>query len=616
MAAEERYLEEQRKNWAYYHFHSSQWSMRLEKLDEEQKRAGAEALLQKWGAWYDGLTSVYTSIYTSVLNEQNDPCQLSSPPWGDDGRVKQAFLEYHWLTDERDEARERHEVQRVLDVLSQKTRVLEKKDREEWEAWLLNGWFPQLRNQRLSSEEQESCGLMVLRLLLGGLFRLTKQYDEEIGTSQTDYRVKVLCLFAALLDFPGWHWQDLFYRVEGAKDILQKIFAKDIEHRSDKPPIRSSMVLREEGKGTAEERFFIQLQDAIENEKIMTVDRMRAQIVGRRHPFRGWIYEWMALAYAIGPEWLAICVAQGENPFIVESICDHPLFAHDLRLLQALAERAGVWGRMEVAHHLLGLLKNRHLRLSFRLLIYHHLYKVTEKLFELDRTDIVLWLFDQWLPWRNTDDHVNIGWLGKIVGQALAKSANSTLVRELFRVWEPVNIKDQRLERILIAVREALSTREELLAEWNKGIVRLWLSQVLKKEGMKGSNLHEPFTFLENAVIPVLIERYAKKKNLLMVMRGLCHRWDRIETEWFSSKQQEAQRRNRIMAAILVGVFVLVNLEEADLGEKLGVETVLCMVGWIVKDERFWTNRSGSFPPEKPGYVREIERAILLSQQE
>lgn len=270
---------------------------------------------------------------------------------------------------------------------------------------------------------------------------------------------------------------------------------------------------------------------------------------------------------------------------------------------------------MEVAHHLLGLLKNRHLRLSFRLLIYHHLYKITQKLCELNRTDIVLWIFDRWLPWRNTDDRVNIGWLGKLVGQALAKTANPTLVRELFRVWKPVYIMDHRLERILIEVREALNTREELLAEWNKGIVRLWLSQVLNEEGMKGSNLHEPFTMLENAVIPVLIERYTKKKNLLMVMCGLCHRWDRIETEWFSSKQQEDQRRNRIMAVILVGMFVLVNMEEAVLGEKLGVETVLRRVGWIVGDERFWTNHSGSFPPEKPGYVKEIERAITLHQQ-
>lgn len=600
MAAENRYLEAHRKNWGYYQYHSSQWNLLLEKLDEEIIH------LQTWGSWFEG----FVLFYSSVLSEQAHFGQLFTHSWRDGQKVKRFLLDCHGLTDERNEEKEHYEVQRFLETSRMD---LDPAWIEAWKSWLLSGWFPKLRDQRFSSEEEKNFRLMALRLLLGGLFNLTKQADDT-EMSQMDYRVKRLCLFAVFFDFPGWHWRALLNRIEGSKNILQRVLKQTINPNLDKPLIKLSISLHKEGKGTAEEQFFIQLQHAIKNEDVLAVDRMRMQIPMRRALLTGWIAAWLDLAYTIQPEWLAILVTPEEGPFIVESICAHPFFEHDLRLLQAIAERADIWGKIEIANHLLDLLNDRHQRLSYRLLIYNHLYQITKKLFELNRPDIVLWVFDRWLPWRENHTirttHINLLWLARVVGQALVHSGNPGLVRDLFRLWKPINLMDRRLEKVLIVVREELKNQEDLLDEWNQGLIRLWLWQILSKEGSE--YLRQPVTMLENAVIPVLIDRYSKKGNLLTVMSWLCKRWDKLETGWFLSSKQEENRRKQIMAAILVGVFVFVNMTDSDSRDKPYHSNLFLKVYQIAMDERYWTNHDRSFPPDKPFYVREIERAIML----
>ncbi|PIC72977.1 hypothetical protein [Sporosarcina sp. P17b] len=321
----------------------------------------------------------------------------------------------------------------------------------------------------------------------------------------------------------------------------------------------------------------------------------------------------MALCYAVEPKRIAQLITPEKNPFVFKSICSNPLYQHDLKLLLHLASEAGIWGRIEITKHILALYNERNIKLSHRLLLLVYLKKCFNLLIKLDRADILVLLLDRMITRRLEGERGNLYWLGSCLGDILGEMAKPSLIENMFEIWKAPYIYDNNLEKILIEIRLALKNdggSPAMLTQWDRGIVNLWLKSVLEMYFMKNKDFTAVGTLIENAILPILIERYSNRKNLGLILDKLTNRWFRIESQWFSDFSMESKRKNGLLAALLTAIFVAANMDADHLGEPRHFKEICEKLLIIVEDKRNWDVNVGSENLQTHNIMNEMKRAL------
>lgn len=601
MAVEERYLKEKREEWTFYRYHNEKWLKVFEEIDQELKLQDASKRKKQWEQWANGFLLFYKDTIAQEVSGKREGNSLTKVHYS----TKETFREFHSF--ERNANSEKYKVE--ADFLLSSICSSEKK--EGWREWLLTGWFPHLNFESIQEEEKLKYRIDASRLVIGALSSImASDYDHK----QQMKRIVNISVLMAALEIPIWLWPELLHRIDGLKAHLHSVFCNiNMENR---PLLKINLGWDKSGTDSHEESIYQKIHSEFENEEILKVARRDLQLNEMRRELPRWADQLMALCYAVEPQKIAQLITPEKNPFVFKSICSNPLYQHDLKFLLHLASEAGIWGRIEITKHILALYNDRNVKLSHRLLLLIYLKKCYELLIKLDRADVLVLLLDRIIIRRIEGEQGNLYWLGSCLGDVLHEMASPLLIENMFDIWGTPYIYDNNnLEKILIEIRLALQKDGEslaLLTQWDLGIVNIWIKSVLQMYFMKNKDFTAIGTLIENAILPILIERYSNQKNLSLIMDKLTDRWFRIESQWFPDFSMESKRKNGLLTALLTVVFVAANMDADCLDESRHYKKICENLLLIVDDKRNWNVNVEAENLQTLDIMNEMKRALNI----
>ncbi|PIC69057.1 hypothetical protein CSV77_15645 [Sporosarcina sp. P16b] len=603
MAAEARYLKEKQKEWSFFQYHNEKWIRVFEEIDVELKSQNVLVKMSQWEKWSDGFLLFYKNSIAKEVSGKKEGNSILRVRYHS---TKETFRTFHLL----EQNNKIKEYETEADKLLSSIDFLEKRERVIWKEWLLTGWLPHINFINIPEEKKGNYRAHALRLVIGALYSImTSNRNHELQMK----RIVEISVLMAALEIPSWIWSEFLCRMEGLKARLHTIFSNiNVENQ---PLFKANLNWNKSEMDSYEESIYQKLNSAFENDEILQVARMDIQLSEVRAGLPGWANYLVAIYFVVEPKRIAQLITPEKNPFIFKSICSNPLYQHDLKLLIDLANEAGIWGRIEITKHILILYSDRNNRLSYRLLLLLYLKRCFELLIQMKRPDVLVLLIDQMIPWRMEGEHGNIKWLGSCLGEVLQETASPSLIKEMFGIWKTPYLQDHTLEKILFEIRLCLKEDDKhrcLLSQWDEGIINLWLHPVLQMHFMKDGNSTTIYTYLENAVLPILIERYSNQGNLIEIIEKLTDRWFRIESEWFVEYGMEGKRRNGLLAALLVVVFVAANMDTDRLGKSTRIKEAFENILNIIRDKRNWEVDRESGILRMPPVMDEMRRAIDL----
>jgi len=456
-----------------------------------------------------------------------------------------------------------------------------------------------------------------LGLVRGGLF--------QFACLRTREALVELAAVFCLLELPYVALQVI---LQAQPRLLELVQGSLTECLSGGLPFSYKLSLRQEGRGTFEERALHEYEEGLRGEDLSKVSCLMKALRHQRTDYLHGPYAViLALVYYCDRDLFARLVAEAATPAFINLICKDPEYAFDLELLWKIAEHGRLWARVEVFHHLIDLLracrgvmlepaekKEAALERAFRRLIAVYLGRVLILLLATKKPGLLGYVFDTVSAvYLNPGDRFLLYFLGKYVGKSISLYFSEAALEQELTSWEP----DRSAVGLMYFFYGAQVVLEEvsveLLRALNRVLLRKWLALIWKayRDPVEHDVSLLPFTALDLAVGNALARRWGTRQRSVRFLKGLCRRLQAVEGTWFETPGAEEQKRKALYAGILAHARAWTMLPP-DEAVGSAVPAIDFIRGYIA-DRRNWEQVPGRENKlEMPSYFVEIQKAYGL----
>lgn len=578
----ERFREDSLKTNNYIAYHKDIWLKALSLVIQEQAQTTDNRAL--WIKAYRGFVKFYQLAIKHSLDNPMDKLDYDT----------ERFSEINGFTRYSDGQDYTNECQRMIPLLEINLGNFNPKTSLTFKRWLTWGWFPFITFQNMRNTPRIRLWRAgVLRFLLAAMDSiLNVEKQGETRNKLIWQELKELMLLADKMGFPVWMWGNLLEQLsKEQKNYLIEIVKQQSSSEINQPIITSSLSISPNAKEW-EIKHHRNILKAVEKKDFHAIDQSLKYIESFSHWQSGFMQQLFGLAYHLD-YYLAIHLLTPEvEPFTIYLVCNHPYYSTDLKFLMLLAEKSNHLGRCTIARKVQGLLLIK-MKLSYRLLIYFCLHKLIALIIRTQEKKILNWIVEDLIPWYRLH-FVQTKWIGRCLGHALAQEAKPEQIMMFFNSWNPnrtnhcLDISCVELATVLNECSTTSSTSVKLLMAWNHGILQTWLKKIISGYKKGEAFGHDSETKLENSAILALTTRYLTNNQWLKHLKYLLKIWKRQEFYWNSDHQAQMNRKDSILAALVVVLYAGTSSTTENIVYSSELKSLLAEIHLIVNDKRLW----------------------------
>ena len=574
----ERFHKDSLKANTYIEYHKDNWLKALSFVVEEQNRSSNNQEL--WIKAYRGFANFYKTAIRSGLNSQTEKLEYDT----------EMFSEINALTLGSNDQEYMNECERMIPLLGIDFENFNPQASYTFKRWVTWGWFPYITFQNIHNTPRgRLLRTGILRFLLAAMNSILDiETQKEIQEESTWQSIQELMVWADKMGFPVWMWEDLLECISKNKKIfLVQILKQQSNKEIYKPFITASLSLSSDAKNWERDYSHNLIKD-LEEKNFHAVDQSLEYINSLHRWENGFTQQLFGLAYHLDYYLATQFLTPEIEPFTIYLVCNHPYYSTDLKFLMLLAEKSNHWGRFIIIKKIKDLLLGER-RLSYRLLLYFYLNKSMSLIIKTREKKILNWILEDLIPWQRL--HIlQTKWFGRCLGHALVREATPEQVRIFFDNWNPkpanYNLEAGFIE--LTRYLEITPSLAEISKVWNRGILQIWLKRIILGYKKGEAFGYDSETKLENLAIIALKARYSTNNQWLNHLKYLLKIWKRHDLYWNSDYQIQINRRDSILAALVVVLYAGTHLTGQNRVYSPELKILLKDVHLIIYDKRLW----------------------------